>query len=79
VCAIPQVRTEYPWIAEGSEAYSRASNYVGQVLQPFSRGLCARFRKVMPRGRTIEIPGSHYVFFTQPALAANIIRQFLVE
>src|SRR5688500_11345234 len=36
VCAIPQVRTEYPWIAEGSEAYSRASNYVGQVLQPFS-------------------------------------------
>ncbi len=78
-CAIPTASTEYPWLRQGSKALAGAQRYMIEVLQPFSRTLCARFAQLVPGGRTIEIAGSHYVFFTQPALAARLIRQFLLE
>ena len=43
-------------------------------LRPLQRRLCAYFAATVPNGRTREVAGSHYVFFTQPALTARIIR-----
>lgn len=79
LCAIPTVATEYPWRRAGTVTYSRAVRYVRDVLQPFDRALCARFAHDVPSGRTLEVRGSHYVFFTEPALAAAAIARFLRE
>jgi non-heme chloroperoxidase len=78
-CAIPTVATEYPWIRQGTPQYTRAASYVREVLRPFNRKLCARFVTLVQGGQTVEVAGSHYVFFTQPASAARLIRRFLLE
>jgi pimeloyl-ACP methyl ester carboxylesterase len=78
-CAIPTVATEYPWLRPGTPQRARAARYVDEVLRPFDRRLCARFGTLVPHGRTVEVAGSHYVFFTQPAVTARLIRRFLVE
>ena len=78
-CAIPTVATEYPWIRQVTPQYTRAARYVREVLRPFNRKLCARFATLVHGGRTVDVAGSHYVFFTQPASAAGLIRRFLSE
>ena len=78
-CAAPTLATEYPWLQRGTPQHARAATYVRDVLRPFSRRLCAHFSEVVPGGRTVEVPGSHYVFFTQPAPTAHLIRRFLSE
>jgi pimeloyl-ACP methyl ester carboxylesterase len=78
-CAVPTVATEYPWLQPGTRLHARATTYVRDVLRPFNRRLCTRFAELVPRGRTVEVAGSHYVFFTQPAAAARLIRRFLSE
>ena len=78
-CAIPTAVTEYPWLRPGTSDHARARAYVREVLRPFSRTLCARFSEFVPGGRTEEVAGSHYVFFTRPAPAARMIRRFLSE
>jgi pimeloyl-ACP methyl ester carboxylesterase len=78
-CAIPTASTEYPWLRQGTKSLASARNYMIEVLRPFSRRLCARFAQLVPGGRTTEVAGSHYVFFTQPAMTAGLIRRFLLE
>lgn len=79
ICAIPTVATEYPWLRPGTPPHARAARYVREVLQPFDRELCTRFASLVPSGRMSEVRGSHYVFFTQPALTVGAIRGFLLE
>lgn len=77
LCAIPTVGTEYPWLRSGTSKYAAAETYVAKTLRPFDRRLCGHFVKVVPGGHILEIRGSHYVFFTQPAMAARAIRAFV--
>jgi pimeloyl-ACP methyl ester carboxylesterase len=79
VCAIPTVATEYPWVTSGTPLHARAGEYVRDVLQPFDRQLCTRFAAIVPQGHTLEVTGSHYVFFTKPNLTARVLRQFLQQ
>lgn len=69
-CAIPTVRSEYPWLTPRTTEYLTADRYVRQSLVPLARRLCARFARTVPRGDTVIVSGSHYVFFTQPARTA---------
>ncbi|MEP7382991.1 MAG: alpha/beta hydrolase [Gemmatimonadota bacterium] len=69
-CAIPTTESEYPWLRRGSRDYTRANRYVRQHLVPLAHRLCARFARTAPRGDTIVVAGSHYVFFTKPARTA---------
>jgi hypothetical protein len=78
VCAEPSMTTEYPWLDAGTRAYNAAQAYVARTLRPFDRRLCQRFATSVPRGRTVDVAGSHYVFFTRPALTARIIRSFVL-
>jgi pimeloyl-ACP methyl ester carboxylesterase len=71
LCAVPTVASEYPWLRTGTRDHARAAAYVARRLRPFSRALCAEFPRALPGGRTLEVTGSHYVFFTQPAWAAR--------
>ena len=79
ICAVPTVATEYPWLRPRTAPYARAVKHVREVLKPFNRRLCTRFAALVPRGRTMEMTGSHYVFFTKPTLTARAIRQFLLK
>jgi pimeloyl-ACP methyl ester carboxylesterase len=79
ICAIPTLATEYPWLRGGTAQHAAAERYVRDVLQPFHRMLCRRFATIVPGAQTLEVPGSHYVFFTKPRLAAQMIRQFLAN
>lgn len=76
---MPTVGTEYPWLRAGTPSHARAARYVRDVLLPFNRHLCDRFTALVPGGRTVAVAGSHYVFFTQPASTARMIRSFLSE
>ena len=77
ICAMPSVATDYPWLRSGTAAYARAERFVREVQRPFGHTLCERFAATVPGGRTREVTGSHYVFFTRPALTAELVRQFL--
>lgn len=79
ICARPTVTAEYPWLRAGTPEHARAAQYVRNVLLPFNQRLCDRFAALVPRGRTVTVAGSHYVFFTQPAAATRLIRRFLSE
>jgi pimeloyl-ACP methyl ester carboxylesterase len=73
LCAIPTVRSEYPWLRAGTDEYRQADRHVRQALVPFARRLCARFARTVPHGDTVTVSGSHYVFFTQPARTAALL------
>lgn len=77
VCAKPSVSSEFPWLNASDTLYARADAYIAQHLAPFNQVLCQRFKHTVPGGRVIEIPGSHYVFFTEPQQTAQVIRDFL--
>ena len=77
LCAEATVAAEYPWLPHTSPDFVRASHFVEQILRPFQRRLCERFAATVPHGRIQWIQGSHYVFFTDPALTASAIREFL--
>jgi pimeloyl-ACP methyl ester carboxylesterase len=79
ICAVPSATTEYPWLQRRTAGYSRAAVYVRSVLRPFARELCERFATLATNGRTIDVHGSHYVFFTQSAMTAHLIRRFLLQ
>ena len=77
LCAMPTVSSEYPWLTHADTAFSSAARYVERELRPLQRRLCAYFAKTVPRGRTRDVAGSHYVFFTEPGLTARIVRAAL--
>lgn len=77
LCAIPTVRSEYPWLRPASAEYRSAQRYVVQHLAPFARRLCGRYARTVPQGRTISVSGSHYWFFTEPASAAAVLARTL--
>ena len=77
VCAMPSASSEYPWLTRADTAYPAAARYVTRELRPFQRRLCAHFAATVPRGRTRVVEGSHYLFFTEPALTARIVRSVL--
>lgn len=79
VCAQASVTSEFPWLNPSDTLYARADGYITQHLAPFNQALCQRFKNTVPGGRVIEVPGSHYVFFTEPQQAARVIRDFLNE
>jgi pimeloyl-ACP methyl ester carboxylesterase len=71
LCATPSVESEYPWVRQRTPEYRRAQRYVSETLVPFAERLCSRFRRTVPGGRVVRLPGSHYVFFTKPVLTAR--------
>ncbi len=77
LCAVASAASEFPWLAPGSPEFARATRYVEEVLRPYQRKLCDRFARTVPGGRVELIQGSHYVFFTQPALTVRAIRRYL--
>jgi hypothetical protein len=77
VCAMPTAASEYPWVRASTAEGKTVERYVSETLRPFAARLCRRFASDVADGQTIEIIGSHYVFFTKPALAARTIRDFL--
>lgn len=77
LCAIPSIDTEYPWLRRGTREYDDAQAYVNQILAPYHRRLCATFSARVAGATTVEVPGSHYVFFLKPSMAAAAIRDFL--
>lgn len=77
LCAMPSATSEFPWLTADSARYANARRHVAERLRPFSRRLCSRFARTVPRGRVREVPGSHYLFFTRPAETARYIRGFL--
>ena len=77
LCAVPTVPTEYPWLASGAAEYAAATHYVATTLRPFGRRLCRRFERTVPHGRTVAVVGSHYIFFTNPALTVRHLRRLL--
>lgn len=77
LCAIPTTSTEYSWLRPGTAEYARAAEHVRHVLVPFNRGLCTRFTTLVPTGSTLEVLGSHYVFFLEPSVTAEAIGRFL--
>ncbi len=79
LCAIPTVGTEYPWLRAGTGQYAAANTYVAHTLRPFDRHLCRLFATLVRRGHIREVRGSHYVFFTQPAITARAIRAFALD
>jgi pimeloyl-ACP methyl ester carboxylesterase len=79
LCAIPTTGTEYPWLRSGTAEHAKAAEYVEEVLLPFNRRLCSRFSTLVPTGTTLEVTGSHYVFFLDPSSTAQAIGRFLLE
>ncbi len=77
VCAMPTVWSEYPWLTRADPAFRSASRYITRELRPLQRRLCAHFAATVALGRTREVAGSHYVFFTEPALTARLLRAAL--
>lgn len=77
VCAVPTVASEYPWLRPSDREYQRAQRFVAEHLRPFSRQLCERFAATVAGGRSVELRGSHYVFFTQPAVTVQTLRGFI--
>ncbi len=45
LCAVPSVRSEYPWLRPGSPGYRTARRYVEATLRPFNKRLCDRFAR----------------------------------
>lgn len=77
LCAVTSVASEYPWLSKTAAEYARAQRYVDQILQPFNKRLCEHFSRTVPHSRVMEVPGSHYLFFTHPEVTVRAIRQFL--
>lgn len=77
VCAIPTVRTEYPWLRPSMPDYPAARRFIDRSARPFQHHLCDRFLQMVPGGRTVDVPGSHYIFFTEPAVTVRLIRDQL--
>ena len=79
VCAVASVASEYPWLRRSDGPFATAHAYVTQLLAPFNRALCQRFADTVPGGRTENIAGSHYVFFTHPERTIGAVRRFLTR
>jgi pimeloyl-ACP methyl ester carboxylesterase len=77
LCAIPSVASEYPWIERGTAEYRRAAQHLTETLEPFAQRLCTRFERTVPGGRVVRVPGSHYVFFTNPGVTVRALSPLL--
>ena len=77
LCAIPTVASEYPWLTRTDPAHRAAQHYVTAYLRPFQRRMCAHFESIVPGGRSEELSGSHYLFFTDPMVTVRALRRFL--
>ena len=77
VCARASVASEYPWLRQSDVLFASAEAYIARHLGPFNHALCQRFKDTVSHGRVVELPGSHYVFFTQPQQTVQVIRRFV--
>ena len=77
ICALATVASEFPWLAPGDSRNVAARSYVNVVRRPFQRAECARFHYTVPRSRTIEVEGHHYVFVAHPGVVVDAVRSFL--
>ena len=77
LCAVPSVASEYPWLTAAHPNFRAAKRYVGRHLLPFSRRLCRRFETTVPGAQVARLRGSHYLFFTNPVVAARRLKEFL--
>lgn len=79
VCAVASVKSEYPWLRRRGTLYVRAERYVRQTLLPFNERMCRRYSDSVPHGEVERVEGSHYLFFSQPATTARIVRRFALQ
>ncbi len=77
VCSMPSVRSEYPWLTRRDRDYTKAAAYIARYARPFARAMCQRYAATVPNGRSIQREGSHYLFFTQPAVTVAAIQSAL--
>lgn len=67
-----------PWLGPGSPGWSSAQQLIGDVYVPFYRNERSRFRTLVSGGQVLEMAGAnHYVFLSEPARVAQVIRDFL--
>ena len=77
ICAIADVRSEFPWIEPDSAGYAAAKRYVLAVRRPFQRSECERFRRTVPNAKTVELIGHHFIFASRAPEVTKLMRRFL--
>jgi pimeloyl-ACP methyl ester carboxylesterase len=77
ICALADVKSEFPWIAVGSPEYPRAREYVDTVRRPFQFAECRRFGQAVRASSTLELDGGHFIHVARLDDVVRALRGFL--
>ena len=76
--AADTLETQFPWLhAADPQRRARAVAHLRTVRAPWRAAAVDRFRREVPDGRVVEMPGGHFFFLSQRERTAGEIRAFL--
>ena len=76
ICSVNSFERRYGWLTPDSARWSLAK-WVSDASQKLQRGVCDDFKRRLPRGSSLALEASHFVFLDRPREVSTAMNHFL--